>query len=179
MTTELLDNDFKEEGQLHPFERLGFKIVKKSDSRVWAGKSNIYLESKTFEKRDHLLGEWCINIEARKGATGLITFNRINGYIKLLVELSQLKRSIKSKNRFWLFRKPKNLIDKYYLVEPPIYTNDLQNLLLEINQCNIDIKVERGIMNFEFNFESFIDENYEQVIKILGLFVTKENDIKS
>lgn len=91
MTTEILDADFQYSDNLHPLERLGFVIDQNIESRVWSGKSNIYIDSLNFHRIDTDLGEWFVQIEARKSGSGHVFFNRVNGTINLLPEFSQLK----------------------------------------------------------------------------------------
>lgn len=169
MDNELLDNDFILTNKLHHLERLGFKMVKNDESRTWTGNSNLYTELKSFEKNDEQFGQWTINIEAKKGESGSITFNRINGNLKLLKKFHQNKISIKSINKIWLFRKPKNKVEKYYVIKPPVYSAELGELLIMLYQCNININVSGGLMNFEFNFDSFPESNYEHIVQILKL----------
>ena len=171
MTTDILDADFQYSDNLHPLERLGFVIVQNIESRVWSGKSNIYIDSLKFHRIDTDLGEWFVQSEARKSEIGHVLFNKVNGSINLLPEFIQLKRSIKSIYKFWFIRKPKNLIDRYYSIDPAIDSDELLDLLISLKHNINDIQIEDGLVNFEFNFEHFEDENYDQIIQVLTLVI--------
>lgn len=165
MKTEIINND------LHPLENLGFRIINNNESRIWTGKSNIYVATKSFIKNDIEFGNWLINIEAKKGGNGIVTFLRINGTLFLLNDKIKNKRCIKSINKIWLFKKPKNYIDRFYLIQPPIHSEELNNLLLEFNKCKLDINYDKAKMDFEFNFDLFTDVNYNHLMKMLKLFM--------
>jgi len=169
MQSEPIDQNLFTDGNLHPLELLSFDLVHNDESRIWIGKSNLIIETKTFQKRDKELGDWVVNIEERKSLSGTILFSRITGNIRLLKEFNQIERSIKSHQRFWTFGKSKKSINKYYLIKPAIDSGDLENLLLNLTEIHLDINVEGGLVKFELNSEVFPKDYYQLIIQTLAL----------